>query len=90
LRIGGASGSCRLTNRVAPSDICPASRDRAWVTTVAIRSMVTASSLSARCSRPRRARPTARQPLHSTAPACAGEAFAELAAVFGIGPATAC
>ena len=53
LRIGRASGSCRLTSRVAPSGICPASRDRAWATTVAVRSMVTASSPSARRSRPR-------------------------------------
>ncbi len=75
LRIGRASGSCRLTSRVAPSGICPASRDRAWATTVAVRSMVTASSPSARRSRPR-IRPvsalgSARRPLRSTAAACA-------------------
>ena len=75
LRIGRASGSCRLTSRVAPSGICPASRDRAWATTVAVRSMVTVTSPSARRSRPR-IRPvsalgSARRPLRSTAAACA-------------------
>jgi hypothetical protein len=75
LAAGRASGSCRLTSRVAPSGICPASRDRAWATTVAVRSTVTASLPSARRSRPRirplSARPTARRPLRSTAAACA-------------------
>jgi hypothetical protein len=71
LRIGRASGSCRLTSRVAPSGICPASRDRACAVTVAVRSMVTASSPSARRSRPLRARRIARRPLRSTAAACA-------------------
>jgi hypothetical protein len=57
LRIGRASGSCRLTSRVAPSGIYPASRDRAWAATVAVRSMVTDRSPSARRSRPRIRRP---------------------------------
>ena len=60
LRIGRASGSARPTSRVAPSGICPASRARACATTVAVRSMATDSSLSARRSlrriRPVRAR----------------------------------
>ncbi len=47
------SGSCRLTSRVALSGICPASRDRACAAIVAVRPMVTASSSSARRSRPR-------------------------------------
>ena len=75
LRIGRASGSYRLTSRVAPSGICPASRVRTWVTIVAVRSRVTASSVSARRSRPRirplRACGTARRPLRSTAAAWA-------------------
>ena len=53
LRIGRASGSCRLTSRVALSGICPASRSGSWGTIVAVRSRVTASSASARRSRPR-------------------------------------
>ena len=83
LRIGRASGSCRLTSRVAPSGICPASRDRAWATTTAVRPMVTDSSPSARRRRPRirplRARRTARRPLRSTAAACAATASARSA-----------
>ena len=38
LRIGRASGSCRLTSRVALSGVCPASRVRAWAMTFAVRS----------------------------------------------------
>lgn len=48
-----ATGSCRLTSRVAPSGICLASRARAWAANAPVRSMVTASSPSARRSRPR-------------------------------------
>jgi hypothetical protein len=75
LRIGRASGSCRLTSRVALAGSCPASRLRVWATMAAVRSMVTASSPSARTSRPR-TRPlsafgTARRPLRSTAAASA-------------------
>jgi hypothetical protein len=51
LRIDQISRWCRLTIRVAPFGICSVSRDRAWATTVAIRSTVTASSPSARRSR---------------------------------------
>ena len=74
-RIGRASGSCRLTSRVAPPGICPASRDRARAATVAVRPVVTASSPGARRSRPRirplSASGIARRPLRSTAAACA-------------------
>ena len=75
LRIGRASASCRLTSRVALSGTCPASRVRVWATIVPVRSIVTASSSSARRSRAR-TRPlsafgTARRPLRSTAAACA-------------------
>jgi hypothetical protein len=73
LRIGRASGSCRLTSRVALAGSCPASR--VWATMVAVRPIVVASSPSARTIRPR-IRPlsafgTARRPLRSTAAASA-------------------
>jgi hypothetical protein len=74
LRIGRASGSCKLTRRVALGGTCPASRVRVWAAILLVRSMVTASSASARRSRPRTrpdsARGTARRPLRSTAAAC--------------------
>jgi hypothetical protein len=75
LRIGRASGSCRLTSRVALAGSCPASRLRVWATMVAVRPIVVASSPSARTIRPR-IRPlsafgTARRPLRSTAAASA-------------------
>src|SRR6266851_3786122 len=84
LRIGRASGSCRLTSRVALSGVCPASRVRACATILAVRSIVTASSSSARRSRPRtrplRAFGSARRPLRNTA--------ADSAAVFSARPAS--
>jgi hypothetical protein len=75
LRIGRASGSCRLTSRGALAGSCPASRLRVWATMVAVRPIVVASSPSARTIRPR-IRPlsafgTARRPLRSTAAASA-------------------
>jgi hypothetical protein len=73
-------GAQQLAVPVALSGICPASRLRVWATMVAVRSMVTASSFSARHSRPRirplsarplSARPMARRPLRSTAASAA-------------------
>jgi hypothetical protein len=64
-------GAQQLAVPVALSGICPASRLRVWATMVAVRSIVTASSFSARHSRPLSARPMARRPLRSTAASAA-------------------
>jgi hypothetical protein len=53
VRIARASGSCRLTGRVAPSGVCPDSRARVRVAIPPVRSMMVASSSNARCSWPR-------------------------------------
>jgi hypothetical protein len=70
--------------RVALSGVRPASRDRVWATIFTVRPAVTASSSSARRSRPRsrplRALGIARRPLRSTAAASA--------AVFSARPAS--
>src|SRR5882757_1685871 len=72
LAIGRASGSCRLTSRVAESGLSPASRSRVWATIRPARSITMASSSIARRSRPW-TRPvavrSARRALRSTADA---------------------
>jgi hypothetical protein len=72
LRIGRASGSLRLTSRVADSGITPASRPWVWMTTRSARSKVVCRSLIARRNRPLRcpaARRSARLALRTTAAA---------------------
>lgn len=58
LAIGRASGSCRLTRRVAPSGVTPESRRRVWAAICRVASIRSVRSSTARASRPRR-RPAA-------------------------------
>jgi hypothetical protein len=75
LRIGRAPLSCRLTSRVALCRACPASRVQVCATIRLVRSIVAASSSSARRNllriRPLMALDRARRPLRSTAAASA-------------------